>query len=70
MATKTMTLRLPADQARELETLARVEDITVSDAVRDAIANHITERRNDQAFRERLTRFMDEEREVLERLAQ
>ena len=27
MATKTMTLRLPADQARELETLARIETL-------------------------------------------
>jgi hypothetical protein len=70
MTTKTMTLRLPAKQALELETVARIDDITVSEAVREAIATHIEQRRGDLAFRDRLARFMDEEREVLERLAQ
>jgi class 3 adenylate cyclase len=70
MKIKTMTLRLPVEQAIELEAIARVDDITVSDAVRHAITDHVERRRNDSEFRERLRRFMDEEREVLERLAQ
>ena len=42
MATrKNMTLRLPPEQADELEAVARAEGISVSDAVREAIAEHI-----------------------------
>ena len=69
MTIKNMTLRLSGEQAAELEAIARIDDISVSDAVREAIAAHIERRRNDAAFRDRLRRFMDEEREVLERLA-
>jgi hypothetical protein len=69
MPTKTMTLRLPAEQALELEAVARIDDISVSEAVREAILAHVERRRGDVEFRERLHRFMDEEREVLERLA-
>lgn len=69
MPIKTMTLRLPAEQALELEAVARVDDISVSDAVREAILEHVKRRRGDAEFRERLRRFMDEEREILERLA-
>jgi hypothetical protein len=69
MPIKTMTLRMPAEQALELEAVARIDDISVSDAVREAIVAHVERRRGDVEFRERLQRFMDEEREVLERLA-
>jgi class 3 adenylate cyclase len=64
-----MTLRLSAEQAAELEAVARVDDVTVSEAVRQAITDHIEARRNDADFRERLRRTMDEDREILERLA-
>ena len=36
-----MTLRIPTEQADELEAVARSEGITVSDAVREAISEHI-----------------------------
>lgn len=64
-----MTLRLSAEQADELEAVARAEGITVSDAVRDAISEHIERKRNDTAFRERLRAVMERDREILERLA-
>lgn len=66
---KSMTLRLSAEQADELEAVARAEGITVSDAVRDAISEHIERKRNDTAFRERLRAVMERDREILERLA-
>lgn len=69
MARKNMTLRLPIEQARELEAVARAEGISVSDAVRVAIAEHIDRRRKDEAFRERLRAVMERDREILERLA-
>lgn len=69
MGTKSMTLRLPDQQAADLEALARVEGIPVSQAVRDAIASHIDERRKDKEFRNRLKRMIGENQEILERLS-
>jgi len=69
MSKKNMTLRLPAEQAAELEAVARAEGVSVSDAVREAIAEHIERKRNDKAFRERLRAVMERDREILERLA-
>jgi hypothetical protein len=69
MSTKNMTLRLTAEQAAELEAVARAEGVSVSDAVREAIAAHIERKRNDTAFRERLRAVMQRDREILERLS-
>lgn len=69
MATKAMSLRLPADQAAELEAVARADEMPVSEAVRTAIDNHIAARRADKEFQKRLKRRLEEDREVLERLA-
>jgi predicted DNA-binding protein len=62
-------LRLPAEQADELEAVARVEGITVSDAVREAITEHIERKRKNKAFRDWLRRLMERDREILDRLA-
>lgn len=69
MATKAMSLRLPADQAAELEAVARADEMPVSEAVREAIESHISARRADKDFQKRLKRRLEEDREVLERLA-
>jgi predicted DNA-binding protein len=69
MATKAMSLRLPADQAAELEAVARADEMPVSEAVREAIDAHIAARRADKDFQKRLKRRLEEDREVLERLA-
>jgi len=66
---KTMTLRLQDELARELEAVARVDDISLSDAVRAAITEHVEARRADRAFQERLDKFMSENQAILERLA-
>jgi hypothetical protein len=66
---KNMTLRLSAEQADELEAVARAEGISVSDAVREAIAEHIERKRKDKEFRARLRTVMERDREILERLA-
>jgi hypothetical protein len=70
MATsKNMTLRLSAEQAEDLEAIARADGLSVSDSVREAIAEHIARKRNDGNFRERLRAVMERDREILERLA-
>lgn len=66
---KTMTLRLSDEQAEKLETLARVEGIPVSEAVRDAIDQRIEARRKDKAFQARLKRMVEENARALELLA-
>ena len=66
---KNMTLRLSAELADGLEAVARAEGISVSDAVREAITEHIERKRKDKAFRERLHAVMERDREILERLA-
>jgi hypothetical protein len=69
MSGKNMTLRLTSEQAAELEAVARAEGISVSDAVREAIAEHIERKRNDEAFRQRLRAVMERDREILDRLS-
>lgn len=69
MDVKTMTLRLPAAQAQALDAVAQADEMPVSEAVRVAIEAHIEARRNDPAFQARLSKILDENRQVLERLA-
>jgi hypothetical protein len=68
--TKVTTVRMSAEQAAQLEAVAKVDDIPVSEAIRQAISTHIAERRNDKEFRERLRRRLDEDRVILEKLAE
>ncbi len=67
--TKAMTLRLPAQQAEELEAVAQIDDVPIAEAVRAAITAHIQARRGDEEFRARLKRALEEQRDILERLA-
>ena len=69
MPTKTMTLRLATEKAAELEAVARADEMPVSEAVREAIDQHIQERRADKEFQSRLRRLIKEEQGVLRRLA-
>jgi hypothetical protein len=66
---KAMTLRLPAEQAEELEFIAEVDGVSVSEAVRDAIESHIESRRADDGFQERLAASMQRHKRILDRLA-
>lgn len=63
------TVRQDADQHAELEAVAQVEGVPVSQVVRDAIADALNKRRKDPEFQERLQRHLDENRRILERLA-
>jgi predicted DNA-binding protein len=69
MAVKAMSLRLAEDKAAELAAIARADDMPVSEVVREAIDKHIAARRADVDFQKRLKRRLEEDREVLERLA-
>ena len=69
MTNRTTTVRQDAEQAAELDAVARVDGVSTSEAIRAAIADHIEKRRSDPAFQARLRRILEEERVVLERLA-
>jgi post-segregation antitoxin (ccd killing protein) len=70
MSIKVSTVRLAEKQADELAIVARADKIPVSEAVREAIAKHIAERREDQEFQARLKKRLEEDHEVLKRLAE
>jgi len=69
MTTRARTLRLPADQAEELEVIAGIDAISINEEIRRAIAAHIEARRQDADFRKRLQASIERNREILARLA-
>jgi predicted transcriptional regulator len=64
---KAMTIRLSAEQADALETVANVEQLAVSDVIRAAIAEHIETRRRDPGFQEGLKARIDRASRLLDR---
>jgi Arc/MetJ-type ribon-helix-helix transcriptional regulator len=70
MATKVTTLRLPDFMAAEIAAVAQTDDMSVSEAVREAIEKHIDERRADKEFQQRLKKRLEEDQEILKRLAE
>lgn len=64
---KAMTIRLSAEQAEALETVATVENRPVSDIIRAAISDHIAARRRDPGFQEGLRARIDRARRLLDR---
>mgnify|MGYP000970639744 CR=1 FL=1 len=66
---KAMTLRIDMETAEQLEALAQVEGMPVSEVVRAALVRHIEERRDAPEFQKRLRDSMERNRLILERLA-
>lgn len=62
---KAMTIRLSADQAQELETVATVENQPVSEVIRAAIAEHIANRRKDADFQDGLKERIERAQRLL-----
>jgi Arc/MetJ-type ribon-helix-helix transcriptional regulator len=69
MAEKATTVRLPADQAAELEAVAATDGFPVAEAVRQAVNSHIERRRMDKRFQARLRASLERNRQVLEKLS-
>jgi hypothetical protein len=70
MKTRAFTVRLPEEQAEQLEAIAQVDGVSVAEEVRSALLDRIEERRHDQQFQRRLRSTMDRNKRVLERLAE
>lgn len=66
---KSMTLRLDGELVDKVRTIAEVEDSTVSDVIRDALADHVEKRRRDPEFQAMLKRNLQRHQELLRMLA-
>jgi len=67
---KVMSLRLSEELAAEVATVARVEGVSISEAIRAALYRYISTRCTEEDFKKRLKKRLEEDREVLERLQQ
>ena len=69
MATKVLSLRLPEEIATEIAAVARANGVSISRAIRMAVEDYVIAQRADKNFKARLARRLEEDRELLERLA-
>ena len=60
-----MTIRLSAEQAEELQTVAVVEGRPIAEVIRTAISAHIESRRKDHDFQESLKERIDRTKRFL-----
>lgn len=67
--TKSITLRIDEALAEKVRTIAEVEETTVSDVIRDALAEHVERRRRDPEFQAMLKRNLQRHEELLSLLA-
>jgi len=67
--TKNITVRLPDDLAADAEALARVEGKSLNETVKESLASTVAQRRRDPEFKARVARIIEQDRELLERLA-
>lgn len=68
--TRALTVRLPVDQAEDIETLAQVDGTSVAELVRSALDDRIAARRQDPDFAARLHKTIARNQRALERLSQ
>ncbi len=66
---KNLTVRLDDDLAADTEALARAEGQSLNETVKIALREAVERRRRDPSFKARLQRIIDQDRELLERLA-
>ncbi len=68
MKVKSMTLRLPREQAEDLEMIATVDGRPMSEEIREALMAHVERRRSDPEFQARLRGVLKENGDALKRL--
>jgi predicted transcriptional regulator len=66
---KNLTVRLDDELAADAEALARAEGRSLNETVKVALREAVERRRKDPTFKARLRRIIEEDRELLERLA-
>jgi predicted transcriptional regulator len=66
---KNLTVRLDDELAADTDALARAEGMSLNETVKQALKEAVERRRKDPDFKARLRRIIEEDRELLERLA-
>jgi len=66
---KNLTVRLDDQLAAEAEAIARAEGTSLNETIKQALKEAVERRRRDPKFKARLRRIIEEDRELLERLA-
>lgn len=66
---KNLTVRLDDELAADTEALARAEGQSLNETVKAALREAVERRRKDPKFKARLRRIIEEDKELLERLA-
>jgi predicted DNA-binding protein len=62
---KAMTIRLSAEQAEQLETVATVDGVAIAEVVRAAIAAHLESRKRDEVFQQSLRDRIERAQQML-----
>lgn len=70
MNPKAFTVRLDPDQAAELEAVAAADGVSVAEAMRQAVGDLVEKRRKDPEFQTRIRSIIEQNKRVLERLAE
>jgi predicted DNA-binding protein len=63
-----MSVRLPDSMNAQLNALARVDGVHVSELVREAIEDYMARRASEKDFKERLQQRLEEDWKVLQQL--
>ncbi len=62
-------MRLPEQLAADAEAMARVEGTSLNETVKQSLIEAVERRRRNPKFKARLAKIIEEDRELLERLA-
>lgn len=65
---KVTSLRMPETMTAELVAIAHTRNISLADALREALEEYITARRSDEDFKERLQKVLEEDGGVFDSL--
>jgi Arc/MetJ-type ribon-helix-helix transcriptional regulator len=66
---RAISVRLPDEMAVDLDQIARISGVSVSEVVREAICSYLSACRTDESFQARLREQLEKDREALERMA-
>jgi hypothetical protein len=66
---KNLTVRLDSELAADAEAIARADGTSLNETIKQALSEAVQRRRRDPKFKARLRRIIEEDRELLERLA-
>jgi hypothetical protein len=66
---RNLTVRLDEELASDTEALARADGTSLNETVKVALREAVERRRNDPEFKARLRRIVEQDRELLQRLA-